>query len=316
MTKPLRLFSRPRQVTAEITQVTFQFRSLLKPDRSLNSKIVGALARAMELYPIELHAFVFLSTHLHIQATFADAKRMSDFMRHFSQKLSKEAGIVHDWDDSVFPKRYHHVELSEEPEVELARLRYITSNSTKEGLVMSPLDWPGVSSAEALVTGEPLQGEWVDRTAYYQARSRGKDVSEADFTEQLELHLSPVPSLAHLPSTEYRQVMIGMVRDIEEETLQRHRENGTVPLGIQAILSRDPHSRPEQKPSSPRPWFHGISRQAREAMRTALIWIVAAYREASERFRQGEYDVAFPEGSFPPARPFVNPCAEGPLVPG
>ncbi len=316
MTRQLRLFSRPRQVTAEITQVTFQFRSLLKPDRSLNLKIVGALARAKELYPIDLHSFVFLSTHLHLQATFSDAERMSDFMRHFSQKVSKEVGLAHDWDDSVFPKRYHHVELSQEPEVELARLRYVTSNSCKESLVMSPLDWPGVSSAEALITGEPMKGEWVDRTAYHHARNRGEDVSEADFTEELELHLTPLPSQAHLSARDYRQLVLEMVREIEAETLQRHRENKTAPLGVEAILSRHPHYRPGEKPSSPRPWFHAIGREVREAMRTALIWIVAAYREASERYRAGEFDVEFPEGTFPPARPFANPWHEVPLVPG
>ena len=182
--------------------------------------------------------------------------------------------------------------------------------------MISPLDWPGVSSAEALITGQPMKGEWVDRTAFYRARNRGETVTEADFTEEMELHLTPLPSLAHLPVREYRKMMLEMVREIEQETLQRHRENETVPLGVDAILSRHPHYRPGQTPSSPRPWFHAVSREARAAMRTALIWIVAAYREASERFRAGAYDVAFPEGTFPPARPFIDPWHKAPLVPG
>lgn len=319
MTRQLRLFSRPRQVTAEITQITFQFRSLLKPDHRLNPKIIGALAKAKERYPVDLHAFVVLSTHLHLQVTFADAKRMADFMRYFSHKLSKEAGIVHDWQGTVFPKRYHHVELSQEPETELARLRYITSNSAKEGLVMSPLDWPGVSSVESLITGEPMQGVWVDRTAYGRAKRRGQAVSEADFTEELELHLTPLPSLSHLSATEYRQLMIEMVREIEEETLVRHQENGTAPLGVDKILNRRPDYRPKQEPNSPRPPFHAASRRARKAMHAALAWIVAAYRDAAERLRTGELTVEFPEGSFPPALPFVSPAGEervGPWRPG
>ena len=181
---------------------------------------------------------------------------------------------------------------------------------------MSPLDWPGVSSVEALITGEPMKGEWTDRTAYHRARNRGEDVSEADFTEEIELHLTPLPSLAHLAARDYRQLMLEIVREIEDETLQRHRENDTVPLGVDAIMSRHPHHRPERKPSTPRPWFHAISREAREAMRSALLWIVAAYRVASERYRAGEYDAVFPEGTFPPARPFIFPCPEGPPAPG
>ena len=312
----MRIFSRPQSVTSEITQTTIQHRNLLKPG-ILNPLIIGALAMSMRRYPIQLHGFVFLGTHFHVLATFIDAKRMADFMRHFTQKLSKEVKIAHDWDAVVFPRRYRHVELSQEPGVDLARLRYIFQNSCKENLVHSPLEWPGVSSAEALVTGEPMQGIWIDRTAYQQARSRGKDVSLEDFTEKLELQLTSVPSQTHLAPQEYRQLMIDMVREVEVETCQRHKLDGTAPIGIRAIMDRHPHRRPDKRKKSPRPWFHALSQKAREAMRAALTWIVAAYREAAERFRQGEFDVEFPEGTFPPARPFVAPLGPiGPPKPG
>ena len=306
MGRNIRTFSRPRNVTSEITQVTFQFRSLLKPGERLNQRIIGALAKAVERYPIQLHAFVFLSQHFHILATFEDAQRMADFMRYFTQKLSKEVGLLHDWKDSVFPKRYHHVELSEELGVDLARLRYILSNSCKENLVPSPRDWPGVSSTEALITGEPMKGVWVDRTELGRARRCGKKVSEKDFTEEYELRLEPVPSLAHLSKESYRKVILGLVREIEEETLARHRVDGTAPIGVQAVLARDPHHRQKDPPSSPRPWVHALSPEERKKLRAALVWIVAAYRVAAERFRKGEFDVGFPAGTFPPARPFVS----------
>ncbi len=316
MGHPLRIFSRPQNIVSEITQVTFQHRALLRPGLCLNARIVGALARAQELYPVKLHGFVFLSSHFHIQATFEDAGQMASFMCHFTSKLSKEISCVHDWLGTVFPERYHHVELSQEPGIELARLRYLLSNSCKESLVTSPLDWPGVSSAEALITGEPMRGVWIDRTAMAAARARGKRVSEADFAVTKELRLEPLPSLAHLSSREYRQVIVEMVREIEKETLLRHREDGTTPLGVERILSTNPHRRPKDIPRSPRPWFHALSRRVRKAMRDALTWIVAAYREAARRFREGEFDVEFPEGTFPPSRPFVRVMRLGPLEPG
>ena len=311
MTLGIRIFSRPRQVTAEITQITFQFRGLLRPGDRLNALIVGALAKAQKRYPIRLHAFVFLSNHFHLLATFADAERMADFMRYFTQKLSKEVGVLHDWPGSVFPNRYHHVEVSDEPPVDLARLRYILTNSCKENLVLSPLDWPGVSSTEALITGEPMKGIWIDRTALGKARRRSKDVTEDDFTEEHELYLEPVPSMAHLSSQEYRDLMIRMVREVEQETLARHKMDGTAPLGVQAILARDPHHRPSDPPKSPQPWFHALSRETKEKIKAALILILVAYRKAAERLKDGELDVRFPEGTFPPARPFVKPQAMG-----
>ena len=310
MTRNLRIFSRPRQVTAEITQVTIQFRSLLRPGERLNSLIVGALAKAQKRYPIQIHGFVFLSQHFHILATFQDAQRMADFMRHFTQKLSKEVGLLHDWKDTVFPKRYHHVELSEEPGVDLARLRYILTNSCKENLVLSPRDWPGVSSTEALMTGLPMKGIWVDRTALGEARRKAqgsaRKASEKDFTEKLELRLDPVPSLAHLSPESYRKVIVGLVQDIEQETLARHRMDATAPVGVLEVLRRHPHHRQADPPKSPRPWFHVLGPETRKSLRAALAWIMAQYRVAAEHFKDGEYDVEFPAGTFPPARPFVR----------
>ena len=151
-----------------------------------------------------------------------------------------------------------------------------------------------------------MRGLWIDRTALSVARARGKKVSESDFAEPKELRLEPLPSLAHLSLRQYRDVIVEMVREIEKETLLRHRENRTKPLGVEKVLSTNPHHRPKDVPSSPRPWFHALSREVRKAMRDALTWIVAAYREAARRFKEGEFNVEFPEGTFPPARPFTK----------
>ena len=303
---PLRLFSRPRPTTVEITQSTTQFRFLLRPEVRLNERIVGAMARAQELYPVHIHAFAFLSQHFHILATVDDPEHMAGFMRVFTQKLSKEIQQLHSWHGAVFPKRYYHVELSREPEVDYARLLYVMKQGCKEGLVASPLDWPGVSSAEALVTGEPLRGMWIDRTALGMARNRGQDVCEEDFGIQKVLHLEPIPSLGHLSPAAYRRAMLAMVRQVEEETSAMHKTRGTRPLGVEAILNIDPRHEPVDKPSSPRPWFHAINREARRAIRDALLWITAAYRAAAERLKQGDRSVSFPENTFPPGLPFVR----------
>ena len=307
MSNLIRFFSRPRRLV-EITQSTFQFRSLLRPSPRLNELIVGALAEAQERYPAQIHAFAFLSTHWHWLATFDDVEHMASFMRFFTAKLSKEVGILHDWKGSVFPERYRHFELSDEQEIEHARLKYVLSQGCKEGLVASPLDWPGVTSTEAMISGEPLRGVWVDRTALCVARSRGKQVSEADFTEERTLRLDPLPGLAHMSRQARALVVLDWVREIEQETAARHRSEGTSPVGVAAVLARDPHYRPEVEPSSsPRPWFHAWSKSAREALRTAFLYFLSAYRAAADRLKAGEADVQFPDYCFPPAMPFVRP---------
>lgn len=239
---------------------------------------------------------------------------MADFMRFFTRKVSVEVKKIHAWNGRVFPERYGHVELSQEEVVELQRLRYVLGNGCKEGLVLSPLDWPGVSSARALTSGEPLRGVWLDRTGLWKARGRksGRNATEEDFEIPLEVELSPLPSQAHLAPDEYRQLVAEMVRDIEAETLAMHRFEGSAPLGAAAIRRGRPHRRQKVIPKRPRPWCHASCPEVRRKIKGAIRDIVAAYRRAAEQLRDGVEDVLFPCGTFPPGLPFVpHPVGDG-----
>lgn len=224
----------------------------------------------------------------------------------FNTNLSKEVGRLREWSESVFPRRYRHMELSKEAEVELARLKYVLSQGCKEGLVSSPLDWPGPSAAWALVSGEPLIGEWVDRTALRRALDRGEEVEEADFTEEVEVVLSPIPSLAHLSTLEYRRVMRDLVKEIEEETAAMHRVDGTRPVGVDRILSQDPHEVVGDGARMPCGGFFASDSTVRRAMTEALVFIYVSYREAAERLKGGDRSARFPVHTFPPGLPFVE----------
>ena len=313
MSRRLRIFSRPRSVTVEITQKTFQHRHLLQAEPRLNRRIVGALAVAQKRYGGQIHAFIVLSTHLHILATFRDTRQMADFMRFFTRKVSIEAQKIHDWPGRVFPEPYAHIELAQEDVTELQRLRYILANGCKEGLVLSPLDWPGACSTRALVRGEPLIGTWLDRTGLCKARGRrsGRSATEEDFEEPVQVELSPLPSQAHLAGKEYRALVLDLVQGIEEETLAMHQAEGTTPVGAKAIRRQDAHRRQREIPKRPRPWCHAASRNARSALKKAIGQVIAAYKEAAERLKQGIRDARFPMGTFPPGLPYVATSAEG-----
>ena len=64
---------------------------------------------------------------------------------------------------------------------------------------MSPLEWPGLSTAQALCNGDQqLEGDWYDRTGLYRARRRGEDLVERDFLERVLVVLDPLPCWAYL----------------------------------------------------------------------------------------------------------------------
>ena len=290
----------------ETSQTTLQNRRLLHPDPDFNRRVVGHLSRALELYPVRLHAVIVMASHLHVLATHADPEVMAGFHCHWNANLSKEVGRSYGWRGTVFPNRYHSIELSGEPEVERARLKYILAHGVKEGLVTSPLDWPGVSSARALLRGEPLRGVWVDRAGYWKARNRGEAVSLADFTQEREVYLEPLPSMAHLSPEAYRAEVQELLIEIEAEGRQMHRMNGTCPVGVAAILAGDPEFRPTEVERRPCPWFHVLDPELRDALYGALTLVMVQYREAAKKLKAGDRSARFPLHTFAPTLGFVR----------
>ena len=119
------------------------------------------------------------------------------------------------------------------------------------------------------------------------------------------MKLTPLPFLQDKSADEQRAFYINAVREIEEKTAHMHKEAGTRPSGARVFLRVKPHDKPSAFKPTPAPHFHAGGRDF-WAMYNARQAKIDAYREAAERLKQGETDVSFPEGSFPPRLPFVK----------
>ena len=138
-------------------------------------------------------------------------------MQHASCNLSKEIGRLRGSSGPLWARRYDGIVVSDEPEKQWERLRYLLANGVKEGLVESPYDWPGLNAACSLVSGEPLEGTWFSRSQEWAARNRGLDVTKYDFATRYLLSFAPLPAFRHLSSEEYRAKVGQLIREIEEE---------------------------------------------------------------------------------------------------
>jgi len=107
------------------------------------------------------------------------------------------------------------------------------------------VSWPGPNCVEALVHGTPLTGIWHDRTSESEARRRGRKVRFQDHRTEEVVDLDPLPCWRHLPPEEIRQRIRHMVREIEDETAERHRRNGIRPLGRKPVQQIHPHDAPD-----------------------------------------------------------------------
>jgi hypothetical protein len=276
----------------------------MRPSEEVNELILGVLGRAQSMYDVVLHAFIFLANHYHLLATVLSVEQMALFTGYVNGNLAKELGRLHDWREKFWGRRYHSCSVKFTEQDQVKRFLYVLENSCKEGLVASPLDWPGVSSASALYNGETkMQGTWYDRTAQYRAHLRGEYKL---YPSKETVKLTPLPFLQQRSVDEQQAFYVDAVRDLEAKTAQMHQEQGTTPMGARAIRRQKPHNKPRTFKASPAPRFHAVNREDFWTMYNARKAKVAAYRDAAQRLKQGETDVRFPEGTFPPRLPFVE----------
>ena len=297
----------------DICNRTVQGLSLLSPDGTFNALVVGALAKAQEDFPVALHGGAMMGDHWHLLITPDDVEQQAGFVGAFTRRLSLIAGRRHDWQGPIFVERYKALEVSAEDEAQVRRLKYVLSNGCKEGLVSSPLEWPGVPFAAAMLGDRVLKGLWIDREALYEARRRGEQVSELDFAEEVEVVLEPLPCWAHLSRDAYGRAVRELIDGIEAETAASHAVEGTSPAGAEAVRSANPWTRRtlEKVVASS---VSAASTGMWKALLDGYQDRVTAYRVASERFRSGLRDTVFPPNCFPPALPFV-PAGSSPGVP-
>jgi len=292
----------------EITYRTVQGRYLLRPGPAVNELVVGVLARAQELCPtVELIGIVVLSNHLHLLLWVENQYQLSTFMWYFGGNLAKEVNREHDWSGTLWSRRYRSICVTEEPAAQIERLEYLLSQAVKEDLVKSVEDWPGIHFGKTLMEGRSLlMGAWYDRTKQYRAAIQGKKIEESEYRTELTVELKQLPCWRDLPWGRYVRRIRRMIRRIEKEAERERELQGATVVGALLVRQQDPHTRSRKLKKSPAPLVHAATKRERIAWREGFGFFVAAYRFAADLLKEGVLDAPFPEGSFPPALPFVG----------
>jgi REP element-mobilizing transposase RayT len=305
MARPLRYV--PPNSLVEVTCRTVHGRFLLRPSRDLNEIVYGLIAKAARLYDVGVCSFKVLSNHYHLLLLPQDAKGLAAFMGYFNGNLAKEAGRLHNWRERFWGRRYHHSVVSDEPEAQVARLRYVLAQGCKEGLVRRPEDWPGANSVEAQLTGRSLRGLWFSRTAEFEARPRGERPGKYEYASEESLELKLIPCWSALSRNEIRSRTAKLARDIETETRLRLEQEGKSPMGRARILRQVPHEAPRSFLRSPAPRFHAATGAVRRTLERGYLEFLVAFRQAAEALKTGGTWKDFPLDCFPPSLPYRRP---------
>lgn len=300
-------FGEPRFL-AEVSTRTDNACHRLVPSPELNDMVLGVIGRAQEHYNLNIHGFVFMSNHYHMLVTAADADTLASFICFINTNVAKEINRNDGVRGHVWGRRFSGIPFTGEDAAQVSRLRYILAHGVKERLVQRVHEWPGATSLPWLLDGEPLVGTWRDRTAEYFARrrKRWKETEMADFATQYTLRMAPLPCWADLPPSDWRRFVAAMVDEIEAELLAEL-EGETPPqiLGAAAVMARDPWAVPPRSKRSPCPAVHAASAIERRRWHARWRELQASYANAAAQFRDGDYGVEFPMGTFRPDGGFV-----------
>ena len=227
----------------ETTSRAIHSRLLLRPSDELNTIINGILAKAVEKYDVQICDYIVLSNHMHMLLIPGSADQMRRFMNFVNGNIAKEGGRLHGWKERFWGRRYRLIAITNEPEAQIGRLKYLLANGCKEGLVRKPEDWPGARGLPYLLKGVPIVGHWFNRTAEYRARRRGEKIGRWDFAEACSFELEPLPCWKHLPQEERQRLVLELVKEIEQETRERLEAEDRSPMGARRVL-RAPSLRP------------------------------------------------------------------------
>lgn len=267
----------------------------LRPSAEVNQIIRFELARVAEFHGIHLHAFVFMSNHLHLFLTDSRCE-LPDFMETLIREISKgiSARLGH-WGGIFEPKSYTRVEEIDPKDVPKT-IAYILANPTKAGLVRRAKRWPGVTSVhmrfgDEIVVRRPTKG-------YYKNSSK---------VDRAVLRLVPPPGWDAL---ELEVELERRVREAEKAAQRKLAAEGRKFIGEKTILAQNPFdsATSREKRRGRVPTFSASDPWRRiEAAQRKREWY-ASYQAALAEFIEGVRDVVFPAGTWRMARFFGCRC--------
>jgi hypothetical protein len=237
----------PAGSLVDVTTQTWSGTLLLRPDPDVDRRILDVLAGAMNAYPVALHALIVMPNQWHAMITAPHTAQLSRFVGYVSANVAKAVRAVHGGVGSVFRPRRPMVPILDGRAAE-DRLHALLARGVADGLVASPLDWPGVSTARALADGDATLAPGVP--------------------------LTPLPGWELLPPLERRARIRAHIAAIEAMGRARHPR----PPGEAGVRALDPHERWPRDKSRP-PHVHASDAVVRDQFLAARTAQRAAHRE-------------------------------------
>jgi len=272
------------------------------PRKSVKQVLLGILAKAQNLYHVEICGFVFMGNHYHMVLK-SKACKLSPFMNYVNGEIAKAfRRLTGRYRGKFWQGRYKEQKLATPIDV-LRALAYIYSNPTRAGLVSHPKDYPGLISYNLY----QVQAHWTKPSKLkklqneYSTKTDEMDYLHVrkNFTASYVLRIEPFAWVRCFKERCDRSLLEKMLEEQLNVNFERF-------LGSEKLINQrlDKHWEPKSKGKTPFIICHD------EELRKILIAdyraFVAECRKAWELFKQG-YQVTFPGGCYSPPQTSRSP---------
>lgn len=282
----------PRQIipgtTLMLTRRCFGRQFLLRPDRTINRIFKFCLAVAAARTGVLVHAYCVMSNHYHLIVTDVHGN-LPEFMHWFNEYVAK-CGNAHRgrWESFWAPGSYSLVTLVDWEDV-VDKAAYVLANPISARLVRQLEQWPGAHSMPQELCGK------TERIA----RPQGFFRANGPVPESVSLQLVPPPAFIGL--LEESLAAVGeRIEAFRSDAIAQARQDGQGFLGRRKVLAQSPFTRPKsfERRRGLNPRIASRDKWKRVEVLQRLKRFLAEYREAWERFAEGERSVIFPFGTY------------------
>lgn len=268
--------------------------------------IVGScLARGVELFGVEIFAFVWMSNHMHLLMR-APKGNFAAFMAylngHVAVNVNRFLGRKH----ALWSRRYAAAQVLDDAAA-LQLLGYILANPQNAGLVTSIDEWAGLSSSPFYFEEREQRFLRFDRAAWYR---HGQPDDIAPFLVTVALEHKILPQLASLDAVNRAEKVRQLIHDQGKPSSSNNKDDlDARTIAFRRQLSNRtsiPTDRPLSSTANPRirspqPPCHTTNPALWRIYRAWYREFRSEYKNSSLEYRLGNVSVLFPPGSFAPA---------------
>jgi hypothetical protein len=304
MSQPLRI-DYPKGTSSFVTRRFRNSQLCYCNNKKLEGRVLGSLGKYIHKYKAEIYAFTIFGSHDHKMIDFYP-KSKSNFLRDFGARTAEAVKkyVPEFGTGSVMESRAKEQAVTDDTESHLDRLMYTVMQPILAGLCKNLSDYPGFNSFSYILSGKPLEVEFLKGSEYSRAKKKNPDVDPSKFVEKYVIKFKRLPGYENMSQSEYRSMLLKEYerrRLIVIEELEKKGHKWPAVESLRRTLSSDRAKNPKRSErNSFRPLVLSVCLEKRGVFLEYYFSVLIAFKEASKAYLSGDKSVVFPDGTHAP----------------